>query len=98
MLGIDLTQISRFKDVSDSFIRKILHPDEIVKYNLSEDKPKFLAKRWAVKEALYKADNSLKYFNKIKLFDDNRTMRYPGYNISTSNEGDYYVAIVQKEK
>ena len=65
MLGIDLTKISRFKNVNKNFIKKILHEDELKSYEISIDKPKFLAVRWAIKEAIYKCDNKYSNFQEI---------------------------------
>lgn len=98
MLGIDITKISRFKNAKDTLIKKILHPKEITKYQESENKAKFLAIRFAIKEALFKANNSNFIFSKIEIQKKNRVYQYPGYVISTSNEDDYYIAIVKKEK
>lgn len=98
MLGIDLTKVARFANKNDNFIIKTLHPEEIEEYNLSENKTKYLATHWAIKEALYKANNNLFNFNKIRITKKDRVYKYPGYDISTSNEDDYVVAIAQKEK
>ena len=97
MLGIDITKINRFENPKDSFLKKTLHPDEIVEYNKSTDKSMFLAKRWAIKEALYKADNELFHFNKIKIIKEDRKYKFQGYIISTSKEDNYIVAIAKKE-
>ena len=98
MLGIDKTTISRFKNMSDSFIKRVLHEEEIIEYNASENKELFLAARWAIKEALYKADNTNVEFSKMKITKENRQYKFPGYIISTTNEGDDYIAIVMKVK
>lgn len=97
MVGIDITKISRFKNPKKSFIKKILHPEEINEYQESKNKPKFLAKRWAIKEAIFKCENKLFHFDKIKLTEKDRVMSYKGYKISTSSEDDYYIAIAIKE-
>ncbi len=95
MLGIDKTTISRFKDASAEFVGRVLHPDERVEFESSENKPYFLAARWAIKEALYKAGNK-KIFKETKLTKQDRKYFYPGYEISTTSEGDDYIAIVMK--
>ena len=96
MLGIDLTRVSRFKNASDSFLKKVLHTSEIEEYDNSNDKPLFLAKRWAIKEALFKADNSLVNFNKIQITKKNDKYNYDDFYISTSREDEYVVAIARK--
>lgn len=98
MLGADLTKISRFASPTRTFIERILHPLEIEEYEKSEDKTKYLAAHWAIKEALFKADNSLLHFNEIKIEKKEKKYFYPGYVITTSNEDDYYFAVVMKEK
>ena len=98
MIGIDITRISRFENSSESLIKRVLHKNEIILYKESEDKPRFLAKMWSIKEALFKADNSLKEFSKIELIDKGRITTFKGFEISTSTEDDYYIAIVKKEK
>ena len=97
MIGIDITNISRFKEVSESFIKRVLHENEVKLYETSGNKPRFLAKRWSIKEALFKADNSFKEFSNIELIDNGRITSFKGFDISTSTEDDYYIAIVKKE-
>lgn len=98
MLGIDLTKVSRFKNKNDKFLIKTLHPEEIKEYHQSENKELYLATRWAIKEALFKSDNSRFSFNETRIIQENRVYTLPGYIISTSKEDDYVIAIVQKEK
>lgn len=97
MLGIDKTTISRFKNPTKEFLEKVLHPLEIVEYDKSENKEHFLAARWAIKEALFKADNANFTFSKIRIEKIDRKYVYKGYEISTTSEGDEYIAIVMKE-
>lgn len=56
-IGIDVTEISRFQKLSESFIKRFLTQNEYEDYMDVEEslKPKFLASRWALKEAVYKA-------------------------------------------
>ena len=98
MIGIDLTRISRFENASESFIEKILHENELLDYSKAKNKARFLAKRWSVKEALFKADNKLKEFSLIELKEKDRVLSFDGFEISTSTEDDYYIAIVKKEQ
>lgn len=98
MIGIDLAKISRFKNKNNNFLLKVLHLDEIEEYNYSEDKAKYLATRWAIKESIYKANNSENIFNKINIIKENRIYKFKNYIISTSSEEDFIIAIVQKGK
>ncbi len=92
-----MTRISRFNNANDDLVNKILSADEKVLYEQSSNKPRFLAKRWSIKEALFKSDNSLNTFNQINLIDEGRKTVYEGFDISTTTEDDYYIAIVRKE-
>ena len=98
MLGIDLTKVSRFEDKSDSFVRRILNVDEIKEYHKANDKAFYLANAWAIKEALFKADNILSNFNEIRITKSNGVYNYSNFEISTSNEDGYIVAIAKKEE
>ena len=91
-----MATISRFKDTKKDVIKAILHPKEVKAFSQSQNKPLFLATRWAIKEALFKADNKLSHFSKINVAMQNQQYYYPGYKISTTKEGDYYIAIVMK--
>ncbi|AWX69379.1 4'-phosphopantetheinyl transferase superfamily protein [[Mycoplasma] anseris] len=99
MIGIDLTRISRFKKMKNSTINKFLSPNEKVEFEtLEEDKrPNFLATRWALKEAIFKADNQYQNFNQIDIFKS-EVGRYSflDFELSTSNEDDYVIAIAKK--
>lgn len=96
-IGIDITRISRFNEVTQAYLEKTLTESEILEYNIAINKPLFLAARWAIKEALYKADNQYFHFNKVEIKVENSIYVFPGYKISTSTEDDYYIAFVQKE-
>lgn len=98
MLGIDLTKISRFNNPTESLIKKMLHPNEIIEYEKAEDKTLFLAARWAIKEALFKADNQYFHFNKVEIKEVNRIFQFPGYIITTTKEDDYYFAVVMEKR
>lgn len=95
-IGIDITRISRFEDASETLINRILHPNEKILFNKSENKAEFLAAHWAIKEALYKTNNNLFHFDKIELIKEEKIYTYPGYDISTSKEDDTYIAIVKR--
>ncbi|MDJ1646006.1 4'-phosphopantetheinyl transferase superfamily protein [Mycoplasma phocimorsus] len=103
MIGVDITKISRFNNVTKAFIKRFLSKEEFESYNKLEKnlKPGFLAARWAIKEAIFKADNSYFSFNKINLFKENG--RYVtndnNFYISTSTEDDILIAyVLRKEK
>ena len=93
-IGVDITQISRFENMNENTYQKFLHPDEIIEYKKSVNKSTFLAKRWSIKEALFKADNNLSIFSKIKILKKDRKYFYKGFSISTSSENDYCVSFV----
>ena len=56
-IGVDLTKIDRFNEVSKHFIERIYSDNEMKEYYmlLEEKQATYLASRWAVKEALFKA-------------------------------------------
>lgn len=58
-LGIDIIKISRIKKLidvyNDKLSKKILSKNEIIQYNIIKEKERFLAKRFAAKEASVKA-------------------------------------------
>ena len=58
-LGVDLAKISRFEKLLDKYgeraAEKILAPVEIVRWQQAARPAAYIAKRWAVKEALGKA-------------------------------------------
>lgn len=98
MVGIDLTKISRFKDKDQNFIQRILSEQEIEEYYNCENKEHFLATRWAIKEAIFKANNSYYQFNKINLKCLNRKYSFLNFEISTSSEDEYIIAIAIERK
>ena len=59
MIGIDLVEIERVSELysryKERFVQRILAEEEIEQFNNKKDKETFLAKRWAVKEAYFKA-------------------------------------------
>ncbi len=98
MIGLDLTSISRFKGKEEEFASKILHEDEKISFNKTDSKTRFIAIRWAIKEALFKADNNLYSYPKVNITKQNQKYIVEGYEISTSIEGDLIAAVVLKEK
>ncbi|MBN3534420.1 holo-ACP synthase [Mycoplasma procyoni] len=98
MIGVDITSISRFKGKTDRFIEKILTEKEIREYKKTEHKEEFLAKRWAIKEAIFKADNSFYEFSKIEIEKKERIYTFKNFEISTSQENDTVIAFVIKKE
>lgn len=103
MIGIDLTNKERFKNNYLDIGKKILHSSEkklFLNINSEEEKINFIASRWAIKEALFKCDNSYKNFSNISVIKD-LFGRYifedlnDKFEISTSNEDKYIIAIVK---
>ena len=58
-IGIDIVQIDRMSQLiekhAESFAKKVLHENELVIFNNSKQKERYLAKRFAAKEAFAKA-------------------------------------------
>jgi len=58
-IGIDIVEIARIQKslerFEENFAEKILHDEELVEFGKAANKPTFLAKRFAVKEAFVKA-------------------------------------------
>ncbi|EFF41761.1 4'-phosphopantetheinyl transferase superfamily protein [Mycoplasmopsis alligatoris] len=99
MLGVDLVKISRFNNKSLEFAQKILSKNELEEF-LALDKDQkalFLARSWAIKEAIFKADNTKNKFSKIDLCKINNKWTYKNFNISISHEDDLLIAIAMKE-
>ncbi|WP_033160855.1 4'-phosphopantetheinyl transferase superfamily protein [[Mycoplasma] collis] len=98
MVGIDLTNVSRFEKITFKTIERFLSKEEIITFKQTENKNKFLATRWAIKEAIFKADNSEYSFNKINIEKKNNIYVYKNFIISTSYEKDTIIAFVIKKE
>lgn len=93
-VGIDIVTIEKM-ELNDSFIAKILSCNEILILNNkknSQAKKAFLAGRWAVKEAIFKASNQKINFNQIDI----------GYDISNkpcwlNNSARWFLSISHNE-
>ncbi|EIE41061.1 holo-acyl-carrier protein synthase [Mycoplasmopsis canis UF31] len=97
--GVDLTRISRFKDKSLIFAKKILSANEFQEFQKLSDidsKSLFLARSWAIKEAIFKADNQYFNFSSIDLIKINKRWTFKDFSISISHEGDLLIAFVTK--
>ncbi len=98
MVGIDITSIDRFKTKGDTFAKKILSKEEYSEWTISETKDIFLATRWAIKEAIFKSDNNFSNFSNINLKKINSKYCFKEFQISTSRENNYIIAIALKKK
>ncbi len=94
MIGIDLTKVSRFEGKELQFAKRILTEKEFGFFELSNNKTKFIATRWAIKEALFKADNSLRNYPHMEIEKNLGRYEFEGFEISTSDEDDLVIAIV----
>ncbi|QKT05469.1 4'-phosphopantetheinyl transferase superfamily protein [Mycoplasma sp. OR1901] len=99
-VGIDLVKISRFENKSIKFAKRILGNEEFNCYiNLPDDKKTlFLARSWAIKEAIFKADNSYFNFSQIDLKKENKVWKFKNFAISISHEEGFLVAFVIVDK
>ncbi|WLP85748.1 4'-phosphopantetheinyl transferase superfamily protein [Mycoplasma seminis] len=100
--GVDITNISRFLNKTTTFCNRVLSQNELEKLNQIDDayqKARFLARSWAIKEALFKADNSLIDFRKINLQQDSQSKLwyFKDFVASISYADDYVIAFVQKK-
>ena len=100
--GIDLTQINRPEFTHPDIAHRILSSQELIDFNNTDNKIKFIAVHWAIKEAIIKAISphiiDLKSINISKR--DNRYVwtNHPAwikqFVISTSDEQDVIIASV----
>ncbi|WP_371246152.1 holo-ACP synthase [Mycoplasmopsis agassizii] len=98
MLGIDLTNVKRFENIGLKFAQRILSKREYEEFLISENQALFLARSWAIKEAIYKADNNYFSFKEIELVKKNKQWTFPGFAISISHEDNYVIAIALKKE
>lgn len=95
MIGIDLTSIERFKNKKINFVRKVLSSDEFLEWQNVENKELFLAQRWSIKEAIFKANNNFHDFRKINIKRNQKGFfEFEDFKISTSKENEYVIAFV----
>ena len=96
-VGVDIVKISRFKDVSEHFINRILTKEELDIYHKKEDKVKYLASRFAAKEAYFKASQDIHYLSISVLNDENGKPYVLGkknIHLSLSDEDEYVIAYL----
>ena len=95
MIGIDITRISRFKEM--------IHLDRFLeKFRVDGDTAMAAAKTWACLEAVYKAEAGSHLLNDIRIIfpknqppqvvEDRPILRYQ-YTLSLTHEGDLVVAV-----
>lgn len=98
MIGIDITDISRFENKSDNYAKRFLSTQEFEDFKKTSKKAFFLALHWAIKEAIYKCDNYYVNFSKINISKSKEgRMIFKDFLISTSSEKNTLVAFVQKK-
>lgn len=95
MIGIDITRISRFKEMTH--LKKFL-----CRFNVDGDTALAAAKTWACLEAIYKAESGGYAINDVKiLFPKNQApkvielnpvLKYD-YTLSLTHDGDLVVAV-----
>ncbi|WP_029513466.1 4'-phosphopantetheinyl transferase superfamily protein [Mycoplasmopsis primatum] len=96
-IGVDMTSLSRFSNVNENFIKRILSVEELREYEnieLESSKIKYLAIKWSIKESMFKINNNYSAFNKITIFKKRGKYYHPGFDISTSCEGDLIISVV----
>lgn len=100
-IGVDIVKISRFKDVSEHFINRILTKEELEVYHKREDKIRYLASRFAAKEAYFKATQDIHYLSISILNDENGApyiLNKKNIHLSLSDEDEYVVAYLILEE
>lgn len=97
MIGIDITSIKRFENKKKIFVKKILSEKEFLRWEKSENKELFLAQRWSIKEAIFKANNKYHNFADIDITrETSGKFSFKNFEISTSKENEYIVAFVME--
>lgn len=100
-IGIDVTEFDRFKQLSDRFIRRFLTENEYSEFLKTDNigKTKFLASRWALKEAVFKATSKKNPipFTKIEFKKNNdgfvECTTFENVKVSLSYTKNYVYAI-----
>lgn len=103
-LGCDLVSIERMRlKFSERLANKVLTRKELVGYDAVEDKARYLAKAWAVKEATYKAlhDKELDMLKSVEYISP--YVFVAGYDnmkfhVSVSDDNGFAMATVVAEQ
>lgn len=97
MIGCDIVEIKRFNKCKDRLAEKILTELEKTEYRHRKNKVRFLASRWAAKEAIFKCTNLKKNYSILTskngspyVYED------PTIQISLSHENNYCLAFALK--
>ncbi|QCZ36666.1 4'-phosphopantetheinyl transferase superfamily protein [Mycoplasma nasistruthionis] len=101
-IGVDITEIKRFYNKTDVFVKRILSNDELTAFytidpNDIDTKARFLARAWCIKEAVFKADNAYIDFRKINLIKKGPLWSFKNFVISISYTSQLIVAFVQED-
>lgn len=100
-IGVDLVKISRFNDVTNHFIDRILTKEEKEEYNKRSDKVNYLASRFASKEAYFKATQDIHYLS-ISILNDEKgkpfILNKKNIHLSISDEDEYVIAYLIVEE
>lgn len=100
MVGIDIVDIQRVKLI-DAFIRTVLtaaEQKELEQRHTEAAKKEYLAGRFAVKEAIFKATQDQEYLHYSCLNAENGKpyiLDHPEMDVSISHDGHIAAAIVQ---
>ena len=101
-VGIDIVKLDRLKDVSDSFVKKVLSLQEIEVYEKysGSRKVEYLGGRFASKEAIIKCLSEVENpnMNEISVLNRENGRPYVVYktydiDISISHEKEYAIAM-----
>ena len=96
-IGVDIVKISRFNNVTEHFINRILTSKEKEQYLTKENKAQFLATRFAAKEAYFKATQDIHYLS-ISILNQDNGKPYvdskKNIHLSISHEDEYVVAYL----
>ncbi|VEU78133.1 holo-ACP synthase [Mycoplasmopsis columbinasalis] len=97
MIGVDIVRISRFRNKTREFAARILSESELEFYDQTAEKTQVLASLWAIKEAIFKADNSYNEFSKISVNRQANQWMHPDFWLTLSHEDDLVVAVAFKK-
>lgn len=97
MIGVDITSIKRFANRKLNFVKKVLSDEEFIEWEKVENKDLYIAQRWAIKEAIFKANNDYHDYHKINIIRDEKgVFIFKNFKISTSKENEYVIAFVME--
>ena len=103
MIGIDIVNIQRVK-LNDSFIELVLTPEEqreLSERHTEASKKEYLAGRFAVKEAIFKATQDQEYLHYSCLNKKSGKpyiKDHPEIDVSISHDGNIAAAIISINK